>query len=70
MSKYNSLWEYIQKNGNSEIKLSFNEINKITGFTIDHSFLNYKKELSEYGYQVGKISLKEKTVTFNKVSKT
>ena len=69
MSKYNLLWDYIKKNGNSEIELSFNEINKIIGFTIDHSFLNYKKELSEYGYQVGKISLKEKTVTFIKVIK-
>ena len=26
-----------------------------------------KKELLEYGYQVGKISLKEKTVIFNKI---
>jgi hypothetical protein len=37
------------------------------GFEIDHSFLNYKKELTEYGYQVGKISLKGKTVIFNKI---
>ena len=33
---------------------------------MDHSFLSYKKELSEYGYQVGKISMKEQTVLFNK----
>ena len=37
------------------------------GFEIDHSFLTYKKELKEYGYEVGKISMKEKTVTFRKV---
>jgi hypothetical protein len=66
MSKYDTLWEYIQKNGNQSLKLSFDEIKNITGIDIDHSFLNYKKELLQYGYQVGKISLKEKTVLFNR----
>ena len=66
MSKYNALWEYVQKNGNSQIKLTFDEIHKIAGIEIDHSFLNYKEELTKYGYQVGKISLKEKTLIFNK----
>ena len=32
----------------------------------DHSFLTYKKELLEYGYKVGKISMKNKTVEFIK----
>lgn len=27
-----------------------------------------KKELAEYGYEVGKISMKEKTVVFRKLS--
>ncbi len=67
MSKYNFLWEYIKKNGGPSIKLSFSEIHDAAGIEIDHSFLNYKKELLEYGYQVGKISLKEKTVIFNKI---
>jgi hypothetical protein len=67
MSKYNALWEYVHNNGNSTMKLSFDEIHDIIGIDIDHSFLNYKKELTQYGYQVGKISLKEKTVIFNKV---
>lgn len=66
MSKYKALWEYIQKNGNMSMKLSFDEIHDIIGIDIDHSFLNYKKELTQYGYQVGKISLKEKSVIFNK----
>ncbi len=66
MSKYNPLWEFVQKNGNLQIKLTFEEIRKVAGIEIDHSFLNYKKELTQYGYQVGKISLKEKTVIFNK----
>ena len=68
MSKYNSLWEYVQKNGNQSFKLTFDEIKGIAGIPIDHSFLNYKKELTEYGYQVGKISMKEQTVVFNKNS--
>jgi hypothetical protein len=67
MSKYNALWEYIQKEGSPSMKLSFAEIHNIAGIEIDHSFLNYKKELMQYGYQVGKISLKEKTVTFIKL---
>lgn len=67
MSKYNPLWEYVQKNGNQSFKLTFDEIKKITEIAIDHSFLTYKKELSQYGYQVGKISLKEQTVIFNKI---
>jgi ppGpp synthetase/RelA/SpoT-type nucleotidyltranferase len=66
MSKYNSLWEYVQKSGSTSFKLTFDEIRDIAGVPIDHSFLNYKKELTEYGYQVGKISMKEQTVVFNK----
>ncbi|NMS89637.1 hypothetical protein HGQ85_06820 [Clostridioides difficile] len=67
MSKYSSLWEYVKKSGNQSFKLTFEEIKGIAGIEIDHSFLKYKKELNEYGYQVGKISLKEKTVIFNKI---
>jgi hypothetical protein len=67
MSKYNALWKYIKKQGGQSIQLSFDEINTIAGIPIDHSFLNYKKELLEYGYKVEKISLKEKWVVFQKV---
>jgi hypothetical protein len=67
MSKYNALWEYIRKNETPSIKLSFAEIRDIAGIEIDHSFLNYKKELLQYGYQVGKISLKEQTVVFSRI---
>lgn len=69
MSKYNSLWEYVQKNESSSFKLTFEEIQNIAGIPIDHSFLKYKKELTEYGWQVGKISIKEQTVVFNKVDR-
>ena len=43
------------------------EIEEIAGVPIDHSFLIYKKELSEYGFCVGKIPLKEETVMFQRV---
>jgi hypothetical protein len=67
MGKYSALWEYVQKNGSPSIKLSFAEIHNIVGIEIDHSFLTYKKELTQYGYKVGKISLKEQTVAFIKI---
>ena len=60
MSKYESLWNYIKDNNKDKYKLSYDEINNILGFDIDHSFLTYKKELKEYGYEVSKISMKEK----------
>ena len=53
MSKYEPLWNWIKKNGTNSFKLTFDEIEKIAGFPIDHSFLNYKKELLNYGYKVG-----------------
>ncbi len=68
MSKYDSLWKYVQKNESKSFKLTFKEIHNIAGIPIDHSFLKYKKELEEYGYQVGKISMKEQTVIFNKLT--
>ena len=64
MSKYNNLWKYVQENGSQSFKLTFDEIAEIAGIEIDHSF---KKELTEYGYEVGKISMKEQTVIFNKI---
>ncbi|SEP56419.1 hypothetical protein SAMN02910369_00189 [Lachnospiraceae bacterium NE2001] len=67
MSKYISLWKWIQKNGDDKISLTYAEIEKISGLPIDHSFLTYKKELIEYGYKVGKISMKEQKVMFEKV---
>ena len=67
MSKYEPLWNYIDGNGDDEIKLTFDEIKDILGFEVDHSFLNYKKELLKYNYQLKKISLKEKYMIFSKV---
>ena len=67
MSKYQPLWNYIKEKQTVNYKLTYEEIKSILEFEIDHSFLTYKKELKEYGYEVGKISMKEKTVTFNKI---
>ncbi|MEY8391928.1 hypothetical protein D3Z36_03105 [Lachnospiraceae bacterium] len=67
MSKYKALWEYVQKTGEESFRLTFEKIEDIAGIPIDHSFLKYKKELTDYGYQVGKISMKEQTVCFHKV---
>lgn len=66
MSKYNALWEYVKNSGAQSLKLTFDEIQNIASVPIDHSFLNFKKELADYDYRVGKISMKEKTVSFEK----
>lgn len=65
MSKYNKLWEYIQKE--ECFSLSFDEIENILEFPLDHSFLSYKKECIDFGYEVQKISMKEKKVSFSKI---
>jgi len=67
MSKYEPLWQWIKENKNDNFKLSYAEIEEIAGVPIDHSFLTYKKELLEYGFKVGKISMKEQTVNFEKL---
>ncbi len=68
MSKYDPLWRHIQDDGRDTFRLTFDDIRAVLGFDIDHSFLTYKKEAAQFGYSVGKISLKEKHVTFNKLS--
>ena len=67
MSKYEPLWKWIRDNGMDNFKLTYAEIEEIAGVPIDHSFLKYKKELSEYGFCVGKISMKGETVMFQRV---
>lgn len=67
MSKYDPLWKYIKNTNKEKIMLNFSEVKNILSFDIDHSFLNYKKELESYGFKVGKISLKEKTIIFDKL---
>lgn len=66
MSKYEILWNYVKSQDKEVLELSFEKVASILGFEIDHSFLTYKKELTEYGYSVSKISMKEKKVKFRK----
>ena len=66
MSKYDPLWTWIKDNGTDSFLLTFDEVEKIAGIPIDHSFLNFKNELLNYGFKVGKISLKNKTVVFER----
>lgn len=67
MSKYDELWKKIKITDEKSVVMSFEEVEKICGFSIDHSFLKYKKELCEYGYAVDKISIKNRTISFVKV---
>lgn len=62
MSKYEILWKYIRDQGSP----TFDEVRNIAGSPLDHSFLKYKKELSEYGFEVSKILMKAQTVLFVK----
>ena len=70
MSKYALLWDYVQKSEEPALRLTFAEIEGIAGIPIDHSFLKYKKELTKYGWQVEKISMKAQTVLFTKTGDT
>ncbi|WP_296706455.1 hypothetical protein [Treponema sp. UBA7570] len=72
MSKYNDLWIYVdlifKQTGKEKLELSFSQIKDAAGIELDHSFLNCKKELLEYGYKVEKIKLKDKKIVFSKVN--
>ena len=67
MSKYNTLLKYLKDNNKDSFKLSFSEIKTILGFDIDHSFLKYKTELKDYGYEINKLSIKEEYIIFSKI---
>lgn len=66
MNRYKPLWEHIQKQEQKNLTMTFEEIENIVGFSLDHSFLTYKKELIKYGYQVEKISMEEKKIIFKR----
>lgn len=68
MSKYEKLWEYVSTRNAESLKLSYAEIEAVAGVPVDHSFLNYKKELLAYGFRVGKISMKQQTIEFLRIS--
>lgn len=67
MSKYEPLWSFIKEKGEEEYELFFLDIEKILGFSIDHAFLTYKKELKDYGYEVKRIAMKDRIVYIKKI---
>lgn len=67
MSKYKPLWKYLKMYGQDVYVLSYADIKDVLGFDLDHAFLNYEKEAKDFGYEVGKNSLKNKTVMFQKI---
>ena len=66
MSKYEPLWIYLKKEQKESFRLSFDDILNILGFKIDHTYIKYKNEAKDYGYEVIKISLKEKYIIISK----
>ena len=68
LSKYEPLWRFLSGDGSEKFQLSFDRIEEILGFPIDHSFLHYKLEAEKYGYRVEKISLKEKWGRFVRIA--
>ena len=68
LSKYEPLWRFLSGDGSGCIQFSFERIDEILGFPLDHSFLNYKQEAEQFGYRVEKISLKEKWVRFVRIA--
>ena len=64
MGNYEALWTYIRESGKQPLVLSFEEIETLLGVPLNHAFLNRKKELLAYGWEVQKIYMKEKTVRF------
>jgi hypothetical protein len=70
MDKYEPLWKWISSNCiQKETIVTFETIKNVLGFPIDHSFLSYKKNLIQYGFEVKKISLKSKEILFAQISK-
>ncbi len=67
MSKYSPLWQFLKNEGNETYQLSFEEIKEILGFEINHSFLTHKIEAKDFGFEIEKISLKQKTVKIRKI---
>ncbi len=67
MSKYDPLWAHVKESGKASLCLTFEEIERIAGVPIDHSFLTYKKELTAYGSRAGKRAMKQRTVQFERL---
>ena len=69
MKKYRSLWKFIAAQEEAALTLTFAEVEKIAGVPMDHSFLNSKKEILEYGWRVKKIQIGKQTGSFERADK-
>ena len=67
MNKYHLLWQHIADREEDGFTLTFEQMEEIAGIPMDHSFLKYKKELTEFGRKTGKISMKNRTVAFERI---
>lgn len=67
MSKFDALWDYVEVQDGGTLTLTFEEVERIAGSLVDHSFLTFKQELLPRGWQVDKISLKHQTVRFSRL---
>jgi hypothetical protein len=67
MSKYDQLWKYIADCGQDRLMIPFSAVEKIAGVPLDHSFLRYKKELLDYGYQVDNLFLKKQQIQISRI---
>lgn len=67
VSCYQPLWDYIRNSGELEVRLTYEEIEKISGRPLDHVFLFSRDELLRYGYCVYRLSARERAVWFYKV---
>ncbi|MGM9940950.1 MAG: hypothetical protein ACI32N_03025 [Bulleidia sp.] len=67
MNSYDRLSEWIVENGRDRFELTFDQMEQILGFPVNHAFLTYKKQLVQYGFEVVRISMKNRTVLFRKV---
>ncbi len=66
MDKYGKLWEYVSSQNQDTLELTFDEIGEISGAPLDHSFLNSKKNLLPYGFEVEHIFMKKNLVRFKR----
>lgn len=69
MSKYEALWQFVACREGDLVRLSFDDVYRLTGVPLDHSFLTYKKELLSYGWQVSRISMKQKTILLKRIER-
>ena len=66
MRKHDALRESIRERGQPRLTLFFDAVEELAGVPLDRSFLSGKKELTAYGYAVGKNKIKNRTVLFIK----